>query len=90
VLALQRIVEGDEVAGVDVGQQVSVAVDGRGDAAVPEPALDRGQRSAGGDEPGGVGVSQVVDPQPLQLGRSQSGLPDAGHEVLVSQGSAGA
>lgn len=40
-------VEGDQVAGVDIGQQVTVAVDRGGDAAMAEATLDGGQRASG-------------------------------------------
>jgi hypothetical protein len=38
---LQRDVERHEVAGVDVREQVPVAVDGGGDAAMPKTSLNR-------------------------------------------------
>ena len=47
---------------VESVHQVPVAVDGYLDRGVPEPGLDGFGVFTGGDQPGGVGVAQVVDP----------------------------
>ncbi len=47
---------------VEAVHEVAVAVDGDLDRGVAEPSLDRLWVFAFGDEPGGVGVTQVMDP----------------------------
>ena len=69
-------------------QQVAVGVDGRGDRLVAQSCLDVRQRGAAGDEPGDVGVAEVVEPERRDaLGRERLHqlAPDVGVEVAVVQ-----
>ena len=53
-------VEGGEVLGVGVGEGVEVFLGG-GDLGVAHPVHDGFEVGAAGEQPGGVGVAQVVD-----------------------------
>ena len=61
--AVADLAQGVQGSVVAVGQGVKVALGG-GDARVAESFLDDGQVGAAGEDPGGVGVAQVVKPRP--------------------------
>ncbi len=59
---------------VEAVHEVPVAVDGDLDRGVPQSGLDGFGMLTGGDQPGGVGVAQVVDPTG-SFNRAGDGLP---------------
>ena len=73
-------VQGVEVLGVGVGQGVEVYLGG-GDLGVAHPVHDGFEVGPAGEEPGGVGVAEVVDADvEVDSGGFDGGAPDAGAE----------
>lgn len=62
---------------VETVHEVFVAVDGDLYGGVPEAGLDALGVFAGGDEPGGVGVPQIVDPTGPHVRFQGVGPPDS-------------
>lgn len=87
LLVLQSRVDGviSEVAGLL--EQAAVHVDRRLDRLVPQAPLDLGQRDAGRDQPGSVGVAQVVEArrlgEPVAPGECDGPLPAVLVEVRL-------
>ena len=64
--------------------EVAVAVGGGPDRRVAEVVLDLFEVCAGGDEEGGAGVAEVVEPEPGgEVGVLDGGAVVAGHERAV-------
>ena len=73
-------VEGVEVLGVGVGEGVEVFLGG-GDLGVAHAVHDGFEVGSSGEEPGGVGVAEVVDADvEVDAGGCNGGQPDAGAE----------
>ena len=80
--------EGVEVALVGVGEGVEVFLGGL-DLGVAHAVHDRFEVGAAGEEPGGVGVAEVVDADvEADAGGGDGGLPDAGAEGVPGDGGA--
>ncbi len=78
--------EGGERGVVGVGEGVQVLLGG-GELGVAEAVHDGFEVGAAGEEPGGVGVSQVVPAQvEVQAGCLHGGQPDAGPEGGAGNG----
>jgi len=81
-------VEGGEVLGVGVGEGMEVFLGG-GDLSVTHAVHYRFEVGASGEQPGCVGVAQVVDPDLEVHARCRDGWsPDAGTEGVPREGSA--
>lgn len=88
-LAVLDAGEGVEVALVGVGQGVEVLLGGL-DLGVPHPFHHGLQVRTAGQQPGGVGVAQVVDPdRVVDAGGFDCGQPDAGAEGVPGDRRAG-
>ena len=80
--------EGVEVALVGVGEGVEVLLGGL-DLGVPHAFHHGLQVAAAGEEPGGVGVAEVVDPDSeVDAGGFDCGQPDPGAEGVARDGGA--
>ena len=80
--------EGVEVALVGVGEGVEVFLGGL-DLGVAHAVHDGLEVGAAGEEPGGVGVAEVVDADvEVDAGGLDGGLPDAGAEGVAGDGGA--
>ena len=73
---------------VFIVEEVPVSIEGGGDRAVSEVALDRLGACPLGDEEGSTGVSQRMNTHVGQSSGGKGGLPDSEHEVRVADRSA--
>jgi hypothetical protein len=81
-------VEGGEVLVVGVGEGVEVFL-GSADLSMTHAVHHRSEVGAAGEEPGGVGVAQVVDADvEVDPGCCDGGSPDAGAEGVPRYGGA--
>ena len=88
-VSVSDAVEGYEGGGVGGGEGVQVFLRG-GDGLVAESFADGLEIGAAGEEPGGVGVAQVVHSRSwVEVGGGAGGVPDLGAPVVAGQVSVG-